>query len=356
MNTYRDPRTYRGKYNGPSSSPVYMNGELFLTDTKSSYYITSNMLTFNKRFGDHQVTALAGQEWSKTHQETITVSGYNTPYPGERNLGAFLNFGNGSSTWIYVRSGLPVTPSSPATVDKASFSVFGELNDSYKGKYFGSASLRRDASTNFGRLNRYGTFYSLSGGWLVSRESFMENIKPISNLKLRASYGTSGREAGKDYLNITYYTESTGLGYNTTSTTGAAISSLANNEITWETTYNTNVGFDIAFWRRINLSVDFYRRRSAGLLQTLTLPSYQGAYSQARNVGELVNKGMDILLSTTNVQSKDFSWTTDFNISFNQNKLTKLYGDSLIDGFTGAYYRYIGEDVNTLRAIKYAGV
>ena len=355
-NTYRDPRTYRGKYAGPASGPYYMNGELWLTDTKNTYYLTSNLITLNKKFGDHQVTALAGQEYGRTHTETMTVSGYNTPYPGERNLGAFLSLGNGSSTWIYLRSGLPIPISSAASVDKASFSLFSEVNDNYKGKYFGSVSYRRDASTNFGKLNRYGNFYSVSGAWLIGRENFMNTVKPVTNLKLRASYGTSGREAGADYLNFTTYTESTGSGYNTTTTTGAAIQRLANEEITWETTYTTDIGIDIGLWKRINLSVDFYNRRSEGLLQTVTLPTYQGSLSQIRNVGQLVNKGVDVLLSTVNVQAGAFTWTTDFNISFNSNKLTRLYGDSLRDGFSGAYYRYVGEDVNTIRAIKYAGV
>lgn len=356
VNSYRDPRTFRGKYNGAATTPIYMNGELWLTDSKSSYYLTSNLLSFNKRFGEHQITALAGQEYGKTHSETISVSGYNTPYPGERNLGAFLNYGNGSSTWVYVRSNLPIPVNSAATTDKISFSVFSEINDNYKGKYFGSVSFRRDASSNFGKLNRYGTFYSISGAWQLTKEQFMQKTGMFNNLKLRASYGTSGREAGADFLNFTTYAESTAYGYNTTTTTGAAIQRLANDEITWETTYTSDIGVDIGLWNRVNLTADVYSRRSSGLLQTVTLPSYQGGLSQVRNVGELTNKGLDIVLSTTNVQGKRFSWTTDFNIGFNSNRLSKIYGDSLKDGFSGGYYRYKGEDVNALRAIKYAGV
>lgn len=356
VNTYRDPRTFRGKYNGTASRPVYMNGELFLTDTKNTYYLTSNLLSFNKRLGEHQVTALIGQEYGRTHAETINVSGYNTPYPGERNLGAFLNYGNGSGTWTYVRNNLPIPVSSPASVDKSSFSLFSELNDNYKGKYFGSASFRRDASTNFGQLHRYGNFYAVSGAWLLSKENFLKSVKSISNLKLRLSYGTSGREAGADYLNFTTYAESTAAGYNTTTTIGAAIQRLGNKEITWETTYTSNAGIDIGLWKRIDLTVDVYNRRSSGLLQTVQLPSYLGSLSQIRNVGELINRGIDVQISTVDLQSKVFRWTTDFNISFNRNRLSRIYGDSLRDGFTGSYYRYEGEDINTLRAIKYVGV
>lgn len=353
VNTYRDPRTYRGKY---ELNNVYVNGELWLTDTKNTYYLTSNMLSFNKKIGNHHITGLLGQEFGRTHAETIGISGYDTPYPGERNLGAFLNYGNGSLTWISLLTNTPIYVVSAPSIDKASFSAFSELNDNYLGKYFGSLSLRRDASTNFGILNRYGTFYSVSGAWLINKEKFMVNIHPITNLKLRGSYGTSGREAGADFLNFTTYQESNSYGYNTTTTTGAAIQRLANEEITWETTHTTDIGVDINLWKRINLTVDFYNRRSSGLLQTVVLPSYQGSLSQIRNVGELVNRGLDIILSTTNIQSRNFSWTTDFNISFNTNKLAQIYGDSLKDGYTGSYYRYKGEDINSLRAIQYAGV
>lgn len=350
VNSYRDPRTYRGRYDGPATNRVYINGSLVLTDTRTNYYITSNQLNFNKHIGEHSISALVGQEYSKTHVETFATSAYNTPYPGERNLGAFQSYG----TWTNILFGTPATPSAAAPVDKASFSVFSEVNDSYKNKYFGSASVRRDASTNFGKDNRYGTFYSVSGGWLVSGEDFMRSVKPISNLKLRASYGTSGREAGADYLNFTIYQDA--LRYNDLNTYGSTIQRLGNDQITWETTYTTNLGIDLGLWKRIHLSVDYYNRRSSGLLQTVSLPSYIGFSSQIRNIGELTNRGVDLTLTTENIQTKNFSWTTDFNISFNRNRLTKIYGDSLKDASTGAYYRYKGDDINTLRAIKYAGV
>jgi len=348
-NSYRDPRTFRGRWDGAASGLQYVNGLISITDTRSTYFLTSNVLNFNKRFGLHSVTALVGQEYGKTHAETVSVAAYNTPYPGERNLGAFLNYGNGANV-----SGIPAIPTSASPVDKASFAVFSEVSDNYKDKYFGAISLRRDASTNFGIEKRYGTFYSLSGGWLISGEDFMKNIRPVSNLKLRASYGTSGREAGADYLNFTVYQDKTQ--YDNLNTYGSTVQRLGNNEITWETTYTTNAGVDIGLWKRINLSIDLYNRRSSGLLQTVLLPSYIGFPSQIRNIGELTNKGVDILLSTENIHTKNFSWTTDLNINFNRNELTKIYGDSLLDNYSGNYYRYKGEDINVLKAIVYAGV
>lgn len=348
VNAYRDPRTYRGRYDGAANSPVYMNGQLQLNQTISSYFLTSNLLTVQKRLGDHELSAVAGQEYGRFRSKNSSAKVYNTPYPGERNLGAFLNFGD----FIDILIGWPVVPTSLPPVDKASFSIFSEVNDSYKGKYFASASIRRDASTNFGRNNRYGNFYAVSGGWLVSREMFF-NVKPVSLLKLRASYGTSGREAGADYLNFSTYKDDV---FYSDNAVGSSISQLANDNITWETTYTTNVGFDLGLWNRVTLNVDLYNRNSRNLLQSVLLPSYIGFTSQYANVGALRNRGLDIRLVTENIKRKDFGWTMDFNISFNKNRLVALKGDSLLDNFSRNYYRHVGEDVNVLKAVKYVGV
>lgn len=350
VNSYRDPRTYRGRYNGPANNRVVTNGEITITDSRTNYFLTSNMLTANRRFGDHVLNALVGQEYGKTYTETMSVSAYGTAYPGERNLGAFQTYGS----WTNKLFNLPATPGSAAPVEKASFSLFGEINDSYMDRYFASASIRRDASTNFGRQNRYGNFYSLSAGWLISKENFMYRIKPVTNLKLRAAYGTSGREAGADFLNFTTYSDA--VRYNDQNSFGSTIQRLANDQITWETTYTTNIGMDLGLWKRVNLTVDFYNRRSAGLLQSIALPTYMGFPTQIRNVGELTNKGVEVNLSAVAVKAGSFQWQVDANISFNRNRLTKIYGDSLRDGFTGAFYRHVGEDINILKAIRYVGV
>src|SRR5258708_20669902 len=105
----------------------------------------------------------------------------------------------------------------------------------------------------------------------------------------------------------------------------------------------------MALWKRISLSVDYYNRRSSGLLQTVQLPSYIGFPSQIRNIRELTNKSLELSLTTNNIVSIDFSWTTDFNISYNKNRLTKIYGDSLKDAYSGAYYRNAGEDIKALQ-------
>ena len=349
-NSYKDPRTYRGRYEGPANNRIRVDGTLSITDVRSTYFLTSNMLTANKTFGDHALSAMVGQEYGETSTMTTSIAAYGTAYPGERNLGAFQNFG----TWGNKQNGQPAIPGSPAPLDKSSFSLFGEINESYKGRYLAAVSVRRDASTNFGIENRYGTFFALSGSWLLHKEAFIEKIRPISNLKLRGSYGTSGREAGADFLTFTTFLDN--VRYDNLSNFGATIQQLANSQITWETTYTTNIGLDLGLWNRINITADYYRRRSAGLLQTVPLPSYTGFARQIRNVGELTNNGIEVTASAVAVQAGKFKWMLDANITFNRNRLTKIYNDSLIDGFTNAYYRNLGEDINVLKAIRYVGV
>lgn len=349
-NSYKDPRTYRGRYEGAASNRIYVNGVLSVNETQSVYYLTSNQLSFNRSFGVHQVSALAGQEYGRTERETFAADAYNTPYPGERNLGAFNNYG----TWIDILRNTTPTPTRIAPVTKASFSLFGEGSYNYRQRYFASASLRRDASTNFGRMNRYGTFYSFSGAWLLSSERFMQRVRPVTNMKLRAAYGTSGREAGADFLNFTVYQDN--VRYDNTNNFGAAVQRLGNDQITWETTYSTNIGFDLSLWKRIDLDIDWYNRRSVNLIQTVQLPSYIGFPQQVRNVAELSNRGVEITVSSVNIKKGGFEWTTDFNISFNKNRLSKIYGDSLLDNWSRNYYRYKGEDLNVMKAIPYAGV
>jgi len=354
-NSYRDPRTYRGRWDGSTSSPTWVNGELSVLDTRTEYSLTSNQLNFDKKFGQHHITALIGQEFGKIHSESVGASVYNTTYPGERNISAFQNFGS----WLNVLTGTPEPPGGflnaiPAPVDKASFSVFSEATYNYMQKYFASASFRRDASTNFGKLNRFGNFYSMGGGWLISNENFMHNLKPVSNMKLRASYGTSGREAGADYLNFTTYTDN--VRYDNTNTFGSTIQRLGNDQITWETTHTFDAGLDLSLWKRIDITIDWYNRLSKNLIQTVPLPSYIGFASQTRNVGDITNKGVEMSISSQNIESRTFEWVTDFNISFNKNRLSKIYGDSLIDPWSRNFYRYEGEDMNVLKAVIFAGI
>lgn len=253
INSYFDPRSYSGKYGGypylfTANSAALPNGTLDITDTKFLDYLTSNILTYQKRFDKHHVSALVGQEWGKRTTESSTIN-MNTLLPGERNAGAAQKFGDA----ISVAYQDPYRPRG-SYQERATFSVFGQADYNYAHKYLASASVRTDATTNFGRDNRYGTFYSFSAGWMLSSEDFLKDIKAINNLKLRASYGTSGRDLGDGYLNTTFYTED--LRYEQLDNFGARITQLENPNISWETLYNTNLGLDLSLIDRYSAALE----------------------------------------------------------------------------------------------------
>ncbi|MGE7774898.1 SusC/RagA family TonB-linked outer membrane protein [Chitinophaga sp. NPDC101104] len=357
FNSYLDPRSYSGKYGGypylfTPASPILPNGTLTIRDTRYTDFLTSNTLNFRRSFGAHAVSALVGQEWGKRTTEINSADMYNL-LPGERNAGAAKAYGDAIYLAYVLPSSPPARPSG-SYQERATFSAFGQADYNYDQRYYASASVRTDATTNFGRDKRYGTFYSIGGGWMVSNEAFLKGSNTINNLKLRAVYGTSGRDLGDGYLNTTFYTD--GRTYGSVNNIGSTISQLANPIISWETLYNTNVGIDLGLWNRIDLNADIYRKRSSGLLQNVNLTSAQGSLAQYQNIGEIINRGLEIMLNAHVVKSAQFNWFANFNISFNKNEISRLYQDSLRDSYSGTYYRKIGEDINVIKAIRFVGI
>ncbi|MDR2273693.1 MAG: SusC/RagA family TonB-linked outer membrane protein [Sphingobacterium sp.] len=357
INSYFDPRSFSGKYGGfPylfTPGMTLPNGSLDLDNTKMVDYLTSNTLNYRNNFGQHNLSVLIGQEWGKRTTELSTIN-MTDLLAGERNMGAAKRFG-GAIDLAYLRPYSPIG----GYGERATFSVFGQADYNYRQKYLASASVRTDATTNFGRDKRYGTFYSLSAGWMLTAEDFLKDVQAINSLKLRASYGTSGRDLGDGYLNTTFYATGSGstlFRYEQEGNVGVRISQLANPIISWETLYNTNIGVDAMLFGRLGITFDVYHKRSDGLLQNVQLPSAQGSLAQYQNVGQIVNKGIEVILNAHLIKSKDFNWHSSLNFSVNKNKITKLYQDSLLDSYSGAYYRKIGEDINVIKAIEYAGI
>ncbi|MGF6846284.1 TonB-linked SusC/RagA family outer membrane protein [Chitinophaga sp. W3I9] len=353
-NSYLDPRSFSGKYGGYpylfAPGAATPNGTLTIADTRFFNFTSTNTLNASKQFGQHSLNFLAGTEWARRNSETSSTDMYNL-LPGERNMGAAKNFGSA----INVAYNSPYRPSGGYT-ERASFSAFSELNYNYLAKYYAAASLRTDAFTNFGRNKRYGTFYAVSAGWLINKEAFLADVKAIDLLKLRVVHGTSGRDVGDGYLNQTLYAAASNYTYDNVNSIGSAITQLENPDISWETTVNNTAGIDLSLWKRVELTADLYSKLSKNLLQQVFVGSAQGSFQQYQNVGEVLNKGLELMLNTRNIDARNFSWTTNLNVSFNKNTIQKLYSDSLLDNYNRAYYRYEGEDLNVIKAIRYAGV
>jgi hypothetical protein len=182
----------------------------------------------------------------------------------------------------------------------------------------------------------------------------MKRLKAVSNLKVRFNYGTSGSQLGDNFLTQTLYDPR----YTYSGQGGATISILGNPNLRWEVTKTTSGGIDLGLFKRINATIDFYDRRSQDLLQNVTLQPLAGFPTQWQNVGSVRNSGLEILINSDNIAHKNFRWTTSFNISFNRNRIISVANDSLRQGFysQNSYYMYKGDDINSLKAVKYAGI
>lgn len=221
-------------------------------------------------------------------------------------------------------------------------SYLARLNYNYMSKYYATVSFRADGSSKFSKDNRFGYFPSGSLAWSFTEEEFM---KPISNVfsagKLRLSWGLTGnnRIDEYDYYALLQVLKAKQGDYisngsipsgvypfgGDNSTAGVVPVSIANNNLKWETTEQWNLGLDLGFFNdRINITADIYRKTTRDLLLDASLPLSSGFYSATKNIGKVRNDGLELSLSTVNVKTKNFTWTTDFNISFNKNEVLEL--------------------------------
>jgi TonB-linked SusC/RagA family outer membrane protein len=351
---YDDARSYVG-------STLGANGYLGTSNATNLSLMTSNLLDIQKHFGLNGIHFLAGQEFQHIHTTTLGVN-VNTIPAGFTTINTAQNIGNFEDLpalllkeyGIVIPAPNPIEYVNGTKVDQVNFSAFSDAEYDYAQKYFVTGSLRTDASTSFGANHRYGTFYSIGGAWLASQEAFIQQFKPISLLKVRLNYGTNGSQIGNQFLAQTLYSFDN-LTYNGQSY--ASLASLGNPNLTWEISKTTDAGIDLGLWKRITLTADFYNKRSDKLLQLVPQTDAVGIAAQYENVGTVNNRGWEFNLNTVNITSKDFSWSTNFNISFNKNKIISLVGDSmLVESNSNYYYLYPGDDLNAIKGVQYAGV
>lgn len=205
-------------------------------------------------------------------------------------------------------------------------SFFGRLNYAFRDKYLLTASFRADGSTKFSPDNRWGYFPSGTFAWRISQEKFMQGLSSVINdLKLRVGYGEAGNNRINDFLYLTAFGTNTQYGLNDRSITGYYAPNLANALLVWEENISRNIGLDASFLNnRIQLSVDVYKNSSENLLVEVAVPANSGYTKQIQNVGSVSNKGVEFQITAIPVQSKAFTWTANFNASFNKNRIESL--------------------------------
>ena len=321
------------------------------TSTRFYDFLTENTLNYNKSIGNHDFTALVGATYETKNTKSLVTAGTTFSSESIRNL----NY----ATVILQ----PVQ--SDVTIGLAS--VLTRVNYAYKNKYLLMASYRTDGSSLFGVGNKWGGFPAVSAGWVVSKENFLANVTAINRLALRASYGAVGNNGIDPFLYQSTLNSSnyvSGIGNGTVSTGLANLASVySNKDITWERTFSTNLGLDLSLFKsRLNLNIDVFNSNTEKLLLENSALLITGSSSIITNAGSMNNRGFEVELSTVNVKTKDFTWSTDFNISQAKNKITEL-GDKTslisptIDGRNGLNnYAIVGQPLISYFGYKTDGV
>ncbi len=271
-------------------------------------FVNENTITYTHTFADrHNVSALGGISYNFNKLNSWEISG-TFPSEGVTTLNAATIQPNGTSSF---------------ETQSVLLSYFGRVQYSFNDRYLLTASIRRDGSSRFGQDTKWGVFPSASVGWRVSEENFMKNISTINELKLRASWGISGNNSIGDYshialLNIANYS----VGNNLAS--GLVPQNFPNPDLGWEESETIDIGFDLGLLEnRIYTSFDYYTKTNTDLLLNIPVPSATGFTTALTNIGEVVNKGWEVELTTRNLTGP-LEWTTNLNFSHNTNEVKQL--------------------------------
>lgn len=325
------------RYFSPESSDGKSpNGQGDIYSIENLTYNSNTRLNYTRTFGDHSIDVLAAYEIQRWDREYMAseAKNYST---GKKNVL------DNASTPVYIGHNVS---------GDAMLSYVLRANYDYKKRYYVSVSFRRDGSSRLDPSNRWDNFWAVSASWRLSQEKFMKPLESwLSDAKLRVSYGVNGNIPGNLYDYYGLYD----MSYSYNDQPAMVESNLANPDLSWEKNYALNVGVDFFLFSRLNLSVDWYVRNTKDLLLSRSVNPVTGFSSITDNIGKMRNKGVEIELSSTNIDRNDFLWTTAFNLSHNKNEVIKLADVS--EYYTDSYYIVKeGYSLGTIALREYAGV
>lgn len=324
--------------------------EALAVDSDQFTWLSDNTLTYRQQFGNHTISVLGG-------------------FGFQKSLSNFLQAGGQTAGSNIIRTIAIADPYIPIhnISEWALVSYFGRAGYNYKDKYLADASFRIDGSSRFGANKRYGVFPALSVGWRISEEAFLKGNRVVNDLKLRAGYGATGNQEGLggDYPALALY----GTGRNYDGNPGISQANIPNPDLGWESTSAANVGLDLSLYNsRVSVSAEAYLKRTTDLIFERQLPLTSGFNGIGNaNIGAMENRGLEFTLNTRNLTGA-FKWTTNFNISFNRNKITSLPNNGRLGsdfifklpdtyGVEGPYSIYrIGQSVGNFYGYRFLGV
>ena len=303
-------------------------------------YQNENFFTYKKKFNKkHSVSGLLGFSIQKWNDQIATIDAI------EFNNDAIQTLNN-VTRFDQVDTGTTATTHSLS-------SVYARGTYDYKKKYFVAATIRGDGSSRFGANNQWGYFPSVSLGWSIDKERFMESLYYLSNFKLRAGYAITGNERIGDFLSTPLYSP----GYFYDGVSGYAASQLGNPDLGWESTTQYNYGIDLSFLKnRFQISIDHYIKTTTDLLYAVPVAQEFGFSAVTTNIGSVENKGLEISISGTVIRKKDFKWFSSFNIAFNKNKILELAKGEGFETTNNAYKVEEGQPIGNMWGYTNLGV
>ena len=309
---------------------------------RNTRWTTNNFLNYATSFNDvHKLDVTVGMRFENRYDEYSYVEGQNF-----------------ADETIQTLAGAGTISGGTTTQEKNNLlSYFARANYSYNSKYLLAITARIDADSRFGSNYKYGTFPSVSAGWIVSEENFMKSVNWLSFLKIRGSYGIVGNNTGIGFYSANAQYGSVKYG---TSPGGLGISNFGNDDLRWEKVATTDIGLEFGLFKnRISAEFSWYNKKTTDMLLAVPTPSPSGTTSVLGNIGEMENKGIELSLNTTNIAGKNLKWTTNINIARNKNRVLKLDGEqkeilSTSSRFANAVI--IGQPLGVFYGVKYAGV
>lgn len=318
-------------------------GEASIGDVYGLTWLNENTLTFNKKINnDHAFNVVAGYTMQQFNNESMFVYAFDFPddRTGYHNIGAALN---------------PQKPSNSES-EWSLISYLARVNYTLKNKYLFTLTGRADGSSKFAKGNKYGFFPSGAFAWRVSEEKFMQNVKGISDLKFRISYGVIGNQNIAPYQSLALvgpYSE--GVFNGTEIYTGREPLTFVNKDLKWESTRQLDIGVDASFFNnRLTLTADYYQKKTYNLLLSSPIPTTSGFTSTLLNIGNIVNKGFDFDVRSTNTTGA-VRWNTSLNVSINRNSVTHLANNNTDILSSGSLLR-VGQPVGTFYGYIFDGI
>lgn len=312
-----------------------VKGRATVNDVAFFRNLVEGYFTYIKTFGDHSINAIAGVSTQDDKNDT--------------HYSAVQNFSSDIYLYNNLGAGTERVSTTSSKINTKIASAYGRVNYGWKDKYLATFTIRRDGSSRFGENNRYGLFPSGSIAWRIGDEDFVKNLNVFSDLKIRASYGITGNDRIGDYVYMTTLSPVNLTLDGNNSYPGMAAKGLPNRNLKWESTGQLDVGFDAEFLNgRISTTFDYYRKKTTDLLMNIPIGDWQGFSSQTVNAGAIRNNGVELSITSQNINNGSFRWKTTLNVAYNKQRVLDLGGRPYIITQTANPYGGRGVDFTKL--------